>query len=187
MIVLIAALMLVPLVASAQAPAGTVTEIRPFVGAFLPSGQNRGLLKEAVLGGAQVALQLNENVHLLGSVAWSPTREKPRNVNNRLDLYQYDVGAELMAPRPLPNGGQFSPFVGIGAGGRTYHLRDADVSAQTHFTGYGALGGEFKSDRFGLRIEARDYVSRFTGLTGNESASARNDFAVLAGLAIHLW
>ena len=50
--------------------------------------------------------------------------------------------------------------------------------------GYGALGGEAGFGRTGLRLEARDYISRFEPLTGNGDAKTRNDVTLAAGLTV---
>ena len=41
--------------------------------------------------------------------------------------------------------------------------------------------------RIAVRIEARDYMTRFKGLLGNEAAATRNDVMLGAGLAFHVW
>jgi hypothetical protein len=80
----------------------------------------------------------------------------------------------------------FTPFAGLGIGGRTYDYRDVDnVDAKTNLAGYGALGGEFAFGQFGLRVEGRDYISRFEPLTGDGEKKTRNDVSVAAGLSIY--
>ena len=41
--------------------------------------------------------------------------------------------------------------------------------------------------RFGFRIEARDYVSRYNGLQGGGQSTTRNDVGVTAGMAFRLF
>ena len=77
----------------------------------------------------------------------------------------------------------FTPFAGLGVGGRTYDYRDLDLDAKTNAAGFGVLGGELGFGRTGLRIEARDYVSRFKPFTGGDSKT-RNDVTVAAGLTL---
>ena len=172
----------------ATAAEGTrVPEVRPFAGAFLPVGDQRNVLKDAALVGGQVALEVQPALHLVGSFAWSPNENRPMLARNTVDLYQYDVGAEGFHTTTLSNDWTFKPFIGLGVGGRTYHLRDVAVKAQTDPVGYGSLGSEFQLSRIALRLEARDYVSRFKGITGGNAAKTRSDVGVTAGFAYHIW
>jgi len=79
----------------------------------------------------------------------------------------------------------FTPFIGLGAGGRTYKYRDLDdVDSRTHFLGYGALGGELGFGRIGVRLEGRDHVSGFKPLTRDGETRSRNDVTLAAGLTL---
>jgi hypothetical protein len=48
----------------------------------------------------------------------------------------------------------------------------------------GALGGEVGFGRLGLRVEGRDYVSRFEPLIGDGDTKTRNDVTLAAGLTV---
>jgi len=168
----------------AQSPAARDFEIRPYVGAYLPTGDQRDLLKDAILVGAQASYRVMPQLALTATLGWSPTEDRV-GAGQTLDLLQYDVGAELRAASWIQRAGwDFTPFVGLGVGGRTYDYRDVDVDAKTNVAGYGALGGEIGFGQFGVRIEGRDYVSRFEPLIGNGETKTRNDVAVAAGLTI---
>ena len=170
--------------AGAQSPASRDFEIRPYVGAYLPTGDQRDLLKDAILVGAQASYRVIPQLALTATLGWSPTEDRV-GAGQTLDLLQYDVGAELRAASWIQRAGwDFTPFVGLGVGGRTYDYRDVDIAAKTNVAGYGALGGEFGFGQFGVRIEGRDYVSRFEPLTGTGETKTRNDVAVAAGLTI---
>jgi hypothetical protein len=158
-------------------------EIRPYVGAYIPTGDQRDVFKDAILVGAQGSYRFTPALAVTATAGWSPTEDR---LKQDVDLWQYDIGAELRAPAWLQGESwDFSPFVGLGVGGRTYDYRDLDnVDAKTNVAGYGALGGEFGFGQFGLRIEARDYISRFEPLTGTGDAKTRNDVSVAAGLTI---
>src|SRR5687767_3410268 len=161
-------------------------ELRPFAGAYIPTGDQRDFLKDAVLVGAQGSWRAIRQLAITGTFAWAPSEDRLRAGDEKLDVYQYDVGAEARAPSWYTSGSwDFTPFVGLGVGGRTYNYRDLDdVDAKTNISGYGALGGEVGFGRLGLRLEARDYVSRFEPLTGDGDAKARNDVTVAAGLTV---
>lgn len=170
----------------AQIPTERNFEFRPYVGAYIPTGDQRDLFKDAILAGAQASYRITPQVAITGTVGWSPTEDRLTVGSETVDLLQYDVGAELRAPAwRQGESWDFTPFFGLGIGGRTYDYRDReDVDAKTNVAGYGALGGEFGFGQFGLRIEGRDYVSRFEPLTGTGETKTRNDVAVAAGLTI---
>jgi len=167
-----------------QAQMGGSFELRPFVGAYIPTGDQRDFLKDGVLVGGQASWRVVPALALTGTFAWSPSKDRITAGNQTLDLYQYDVGAELRSPLALSAGvANFTPFVGLGLGGRTYSYRDLDVSSKTNFDGYGAIGGDFGFGPIALRIEGRDYVSQFKPLTGNGDSKTRNDIGLAAGVA----
>lgn len=159
-------------------------ELRPFVGAYIPTGDQRDFLKDAVLAGAQLSWNAVPALALTGTFAWSPSKDRITAGNQTLDIYQYDVGAELRAASWYKGGvWDFTPFVGLGVGGRTYNYRDLDVASKTNFDGYAALGGEVGVGPIGLRVEGRDYVSQFKPLTGSGDTKTRNDIGLAFGLS----
>jgi hypothetical protein len=161
-------------------------ELRPYVGAYVPTGDHRDLLKDAVLVGAQASWRAMSRVAVTGTFGWAPSKDRVQPGDETLDVYQYDIGAEARPPSWFNSGSwDFTPFVGLGIGGRTYNYRDLDnVDAKTNIAGYGALGGEVGFGRAGLRLEARDYVSRFEPLIGGGDAKTRNDVTLAAGLTV---
>lgn len=171
---------------AARAPSSF--ELRPYAGAYIPTGDQRDLLKDAVLLGAQASWRATRYLAFTGTFGWAPSKDRIAAGDQTLDLYQYDVGAEARAQSWYNRGTwDFTPFVGLGVGGRTYNYRDLDdVDAKTNVAGYGALGGEVGFGRLGLRLEARDYISRFEPLTGNGDAKTRNDVTIAAGLTVRL-
>jgi hypothetical protein len=161
-------------------------ELRPYVGAYVPTGDQRDLLEDAVLVGAQASYRARPWLAVTGTFGWAPSKDRITAGDQTLDLFQYDVGAEARAPSWFRRSAwDFTPFVGLGVGGRTYSYRDLDqIDSQTNIAGYGALGGELGFGRLGLRLEARDYVSRFEPLVGNGDAETRNDVTLAAGLTV---
>jgi len=171
-------------VAGAQNVVGTRGfEVRPYAGAYIPTGDQRDLLEDAVLVGAQASYRILPQFAITGTFGWSPSTDRITPGDQKLDLYQYDIGAELRAPSWFTSGRwDFTPFAALGVGGRTYDYRDLDdVDAKTNFAGFGGLGGELGFGRAGLRIEARDYVSQFKPFDGGDTKT-RNDVTVAAGL-----
>jgi hypothetical protein len=160
-------------------------EIRPYAGAYIPTGDQRDLLKDAVLVGAQASYRVLPQLAVTGTFGWSPSKDRITAGDQTLDLYQYDLGAEARAPSWIASGSwDFTPFVGLGVGGRTYNYRDLDADSKTNVAGYGALGGEFGFGRTGVRIEARDYVSQFRPITSGGDTKTRNDVTLAAGLTL---
>jgi hypothetical protein len=173
--------------ANAQSSSQSAFQVRPLVGALIPTGDQRDVIKNAVLVGAQGSYSLNSNFALVGSFGWSPSEDKTSAARPKLDLYQYDLGLQGKLD-DLTSGSAVStrPYLILGGGARTYDLRNvAGASAQTNALGYGAIGLDLDqtSGRVGLRLEARDNVTGFKGLRGElQDRKARNDLQFVAGL-----
>jgi len=170
-------------VASAQGPASVPITLRPFVGAYIPTGDQRDFLKDAVLVGTQASWNATEQLAVTGSFAWTPSKDKITAGNQTLDEFQYDLGLELRSAQT--DIGIVSPFVAGGLGARTYSYRDLNVDSKSDFDGYGGVGLDAKAGPVSLRVEGRDYVSRFQPLSGGGDTKTRNDIALFAALGIH--
>ena len=162
--------------------------IRPNVGVFVPTGDQKDLLDNAVLVGLQASYDITPSFALVGSLGWAPSKDLTL-ADEKVDLFQYDLGIEGRLPNLTPSAGiSTRPYATLGAGGRTYDYRDvSDADAQTNFLGYGAVGVELAqaSGPLGLRLEARDNVTAFKGLQGElAERKARNDLQFSAGLTI---
>lgn len=169
------------------AAAQTSVAIRPTVGVFVPTGDQRDLLDDAVLVGIQGSFNMTPAFALVGTVAWSPTKALTFG-DEKLDVFQYDLGIEGRLHNLTP-AAAFStrPYATVGAGVRAYDFRDIDTDAQSDFLGFGAVGVDLAQPAgpFGLRIEARDNITSFKGLTGElAETKARNDLQFTAGLTI---
>jgi hypothetical protein len=171
----------------AQAPSQSAFEVRPLVGALVATGEQRDVLKNAVLVGAQGSYTLNQNFGLVGSFAWSPNEDQTSAQRPKLDLYQYDLGLQGRL-NDLTSGSAVAtrPYAVVGGGARTYNLRNVPgSSSQTNPLGFGAIGVDVDQSggRVGLRLEARDNVTAFKGLRGElQDRKARNDLQFVAGL-----
>ena len=175
--------------AGAQTPSRVAGafELRPYVGAYIPTGDQRDALEDAVLVGAQASYRITPRFAITGTFGWAPSEDRLTTGGETLDLFQYDIGAEARAASWYSRDSwNFTPFLGLGIGGRSYSYRDLDdVDSKSNVAGYGALGGEFGFGRLGLRLEARDYVSRFEPLVGDDDAKTRNDVTLAAGLTVN--
>ena len=180
-------------------PAGTVygrgIELRPYAGGLLPTGTQRDLLKDAALVGAQAGWHFHPNFAVTGSFGWSPSKDRTTGLTSgafrtgreeKVDLFQYDLGIEGRLPITTAASWRLTPYVGAGVGGRTYSYRDLeDTDAETNVLGYGALGLDVApaAGPVGLRLEVRDNITGFKGLRGEyREREARNDVQLSAGL-----
>jgi hypothetical protein len=166
-------------------------ELRPFVGAFVPTGDHRDVLKGAALVGAQVAYSFTPNVALAGTFGWAPSKDKLALASTKLDLFQYDLGIEGRLSDLTPSAAVLTrPYAALGVGGRTYRYRDLkSADSQTNVLGYGAIGLDVVQARgpVGVRLEARDNVTSFKGLDGAlTERKARNDVQFSAGLTFRI-
>jgi hypothetical protein len=166
--------------AAATALGATIPEVRPFVGAFVPTGPQRDILKDTWLVGGQAALEIADRAHLVGSLAWAPNR-----TTHDVCVYDYTAGVEGFHALPMRAGWQFRPFLGLGLDGRTYVDHGNADHRENTWGGYGALGTEFQMSRIAIRLEGRQTVTRFKGLTGNDKAEARSDVEIGTGMAFH--
>jgi hypothetical protein len=159
-------------------------EVRPFAGAFIPVGAQRADFKSATMVGAQAAIELNRYFHGLASVGWTHGHNK-FFAKDLTHIWQYDLGVELNLVREIGFGWYFRPFIGTGAGGRTYDYRSLTNGTRSCLAGYGTAGGEMQHGVVAFRLEARDYLSCYESpVTGTKRT--RNDLGLSVGLAYHL-
>ena len=150
-------------------------------GLMIPTGAQRDAIDRAHLNALQISFAAAPAVVINGTVGWARSRDVGSVDEPKLDVFTYDVGAEIRAPR-LGDGVTFTPFAGLGAGARSYNYRSLDVDATHNPAAYASVGGELGKGRVGLRIEARDYLTGFKPLDGRAGTATRNDVVVLAGL-----
>jgi hypothetical protein len=170
---------------AAQIPTTPALEIRPVAGAFLPTGDQHDLFKNAALLGMQIGYEMKPTLHLLGSFVWSPGQSKFLTGNNDVNVFQYDVGAELNAVYELTPSWQLKPFVGIGVGGRTYDYQTSALGTNSCLAGYASLGSELQYRVTAFRLEARNYAFCYDDPMLGESET-RNEVGLAFGVAYHI-
>ncbi len=154
-------------------------------GTVVPTGAQRDILKRGNLNAAQLSYVARPSLAFTATLGWARSRDIASAGDPKVDVFMYDVGAELRAPRWIDGKRvSFSPFVGAGAGARSYNYHSLDVDATHNLAAYGSVGGEFGMGRVRVRLEARDYVTGFKPLAGQGTADTRNDVVVMAGLRI---
>lgn len=163
-----------------------VPEVRPFVGAYVPTGSQHALLEGAIAVGAQLALEFDRGAHAVVGFSWVPTEQRGIATGGRIEMAQFDIGAEWLSPGRRRLQRHVNPLVGAGVGLRAYRSRDTDAASQANVAGYGALGVELLVGRVAFRAEGRDYLSAFRGLDGQDDTSLRNDATLSLGVGYHL-
>lgn len=176
-------------VASAQSTATTLAptspkwELRFTSGALVATGTQRDAVKDGQLSAVQLAWLVRPALAITGTAGWARSRDRLTANTPKLDVFTGDLGAELrpaqwFAERKV----SLSPFVGAGAGVRSYNYRKLDVDATHNVAGYLAAGGELGMGRVGLRLEVRDYATGFKPLVGAGTSDTRNDVMLMAGV-----
>jgi len=162
-------------------------EVRPVVGAYLPTGKHRDMLDDAITVGVQGAYAITGYLSIVGTFSVTPSSDTRLTLDDDLDVFSYDLGAELQKSFTISGSGTtVSPFIGVGAGGRTYDYRDLAMHAESDVAAYAALGAHLRLHSVGVRIEAREYASSFRGLTGEMSShETRTDIAILSALSFY--
>jgi hypothetical protein len=160
-------------------------ELRPLIGAYVPTGAQRDYFDDAAIYGLQAAFEYRPTLHFVGSFTWSPSHNNFVAVDDAVNMFQYDVGAEFNLVRSLGAGWDLKPFLGLGVGGRTYNYDAMSLATRTFVAGYGVIGTEFQYRSVAIRLEGRDYLSDFQNplIGGSE---ARNDLGFSIGLAYHI-
>lgn len=171
--------------AQTAAPQRSTWELRFTSGALIPTGSQRSVLKDAQMSAAQLSWVVRPSLAITGTFGWARSRDLSSLDTPKLDVFASDLGVEV---RPAEWGAEravtFSPFVGAGAGARSYNYRALDVDATNNLAAYGAVGGELGVGRVGLRVEVRDYATGFKPLAGVGRSDTRNDMVLMVGLRL---
>jgi len=150
-------------------------------GAMMPTGTQGDAIRSANLSAAQLTYVVRPAIAITSAFGWARSRDVASIGSPKLDVFTYDIGAELRAPHAMKN---LMAFAGIGAGGRSYNYRKLDVDATHNLSAYASAGGELGVKKVRVRLEARDYVSGFKPLSGAGASRTGNDVVVMAGLRI---
>ena len=178
----LSALSLGPAVSRAQSERTGTFAMHVLIGGFVPTGAARGTVSNGYAIGAQIGIGLTPRVATVATVFVTQTKLRAIDVNE-VTLVQYDVGVEFVPGAPHESKHRVIPFVGLGAGGRTYDVRDAGTTTRAYPAAYVSAGGEIRLQRLNFRMEARGYASRQESEAG--ATVTRTDIAGLASLAVH--
>src|SRR5688572_23686537 len=73
--------------------------IRPFFGAYLPTGDDRDFLKDAALFGAQASWNPSSSIGITTSVGFVSVEEEASIIGQEIDAVHYDIGLEVRSDR----------------------------------------------------------------------------------------
>lgn len=171
--------------AAADAPRARTWELRFTSGGLVPTGHLRDAIRNAELSAAQVSWRVRPQLAITGTFGWARSRDLSASGSPKLDVFTSDLGIEATPDRwRMGTRTTLTPFVGAGAGARSYNHRSLDIDATHNLAGYVAAGGEIGFRRVGIRLEARDYVTGFRPVAGAGTSELSNDVVVMVGLRI---
>jgi len=154
-------------------------------GAMIPTGVQRDAVKRGNMNAVQLTYVAQPALAIVSTFGWARSKDVATAGAPKLDVFTYDIGGELRAPRWIASDAMsFSPFAGLGAGGRSYNYRKLDVDATHNLAAYASAGAELGMHRLRLRVEARDYVAGFKPLAGAGTSRTGNDVVVMVGLRL---
>jgi hypothetical protein len=167
-------------VAAAQTPVHKPV-IRPWVGELIPLGAQKDDFTETPMFGLQAAVPIASSLHLVGSFGWAPGKDKLGLADDGVNVLDYNAGLEF---NPLQ--GSLRPFLGVGAGARSYLYGPATLMSQTCEAGYGAAGVEYQAARTAFRLEARGNAFCFRSPRTGTGSANRNDIGLALGVGYRL-
>lgn len=176
----VVALLLQTGVVVAQAPAHRPV-IRPWVGELIPLGAQKDDFYETPMFGLQAAVPIASSLQLVGSFGWAPGTDKLGVADDGVNVLDYNAGLEF---NPLK--GAFRPFLGVGAGARSFLYSPATLMSQTCEAGYGSAGFELLAARLAFRFEGRGNAFCFRSPQTGLGSANRNDVGVSFGLGYQL-
>ena len=154
-------------------------------GTMVPTVAQSHAIKRGNVTAIQIAYAPRATFAITSTFGWARSRDVATADDPKLDVFTYDIGAEARAPQWLQaRGMQLMPFIGAGAGGRSYNYRKLDIDATHNIAGYLSAGGEARIRRVGIRLEGRDYLTSFKPLNGSGATRSGNDVVVMAGLRL---
>ena len=114
-------------------PSSPRWELRFSSGALVGTGNQRTAIKDANFSAAQLSWLVRPSVAVTGTFGWARSRDLQ---SAKLDVFTSDLGVELRPARLALNGAlSFAPFIGAGAGARSYNYRSQNVDATNNLAG----------------------------------------------------
>jgi hypothetical protein len=136
--------------------------------------------------GIQGALELRPELHLVGTLSWSPAVTRLDASNEHVNLFSQELGIEGLLPHRLSRQWTLKPFLGAGVGVRNYLYRAQEFKSRGGPLGYGSVGTELEYRAIALRLEARGNLFRYRSPESHGIRETRNDVTMAVGVAYHL-
>ena len=167
------------------AQSDTYWEIRPIAGIAVPTGAQRGVIRDAAFVGASTSLRLNTSLDLVASFAFQSSTAKYDVSDNHSHVLVYNAGVEkLYRPTNAGSHGSWVPFFGGGVGGRAYDFRSSALSSTACFSGYGNGGMQYERPRTTFRLELRDNLFCYKQPVPPFDRVPRNEVAIGLGAGV---
>lgn len=140
-----------------------------YAGGLSPSTHiGRGGFDPSATVGATLGFWVNQYAGVRVNGLFARTRaDAPVSTDLGIDnpnVWMYDGDIVLRVPMSV-EAGWLTPYILGGLGGKTYDFRTPGMGSQTYFTGNFGGGLEYMlpgMSRWGLNLEVRDFVSKFT-------------------------
>jgi hypothetical protein len=172
--------------AGAQMADAPMLELRPYVGAWIPTGDARDRFDDEPIIGAQMALQVRPWTRLVGGIGLVPAEADYPVADHEVTIVQIDAGLEWDFARRIQSA-RLRPFLGLGAGGRSYLYGDGALKDRTCLAGYGAAGSDARLGPTKVRFEVRGNVYCFKSPVGGARSRTRSDLTIAVGLPFRIF
>ncbi|MFI5311664.1 MAG: hypothetical protein ACHQQ3_10545 [Gemmatimonadales bacterium] len=165
----------------ARAQSGYQYELLVEGGAWLPTAAIHHDLESAALAGVAGRYMLAYGFALTASAWWAaPSDKNPTSASQQVSVTQGDLGLEWGKRIASLGSWPVVSLIGGGVGGRTYAPKNVNEPRQSSALGFGSLSLALFLDHFVWRVEARDNLSTWEGLSGKQSLQG-NDVQLRAG------
>jgi hypothetical protein len=172
--------------AGAQMADAPMLELRPYAGAWIPTGDARDRFDDEPILGAQLALQVRPRTRLVGGIGLVPAEADYSVTDRAVTIVQVDAGLEWDFARAI-QWARLRPFLGLGAGGRSYLYGDGALKDRTCLAGHGAVGSDARIGPTKVRFEVRGNVYCFKFPVGGAQSRTRSDLTIAVGLPFRVW
>jgi hypothetical protein len=139
-------------------------EVAPLAGAWIPLGGSRSDFRTAPLTGVQLSYDLHPAFAVVGAFWWASPSALRLSASTS-DLFEYDLGVRAQHAFDVGRGATVRPFLGIGEGLRTLHLRSSQGGGSTEFAFYSSAGVEVGYRALGAGVTVRHQMSRMAAPT----------------------
>lgn len=136
--------------------------------------------------GLHTGIRLNERWAVEGMFSWiAANLSARRGLPSTVDVNAFMYGVTALYYVPLTESVQ--PFIGLGGGGETFDYQIAGVDAHHEWMANAAVGLYLRAnDRFGIRLEARDCIARWSSGVSGVDDGWENDLMTTVGFSFRV-